>query len=89
MLTGRCAFLHPDGQQCRAWPCQESRYRFWHDPAQAEELADAQRLGGVRRRRERTLAGAYEFGGVRTIEDLVRVVEIVVFEPAAGSSCRP
>ena len=50
-----------------------------HDPERAEETAEARRLGGIRRRRERTLAGAYGLAGVRTVEDLLRVVEIAVF----------
>jgi hypothetical protein len=42
-------------------------------------MAEARKLGGIRRRRERTLAGAYGLAGVRTVEDLLRVVEIAVF----------
>jgi hypothetical protein len=55
---------------------RESRFCFWHDPAKADELADAQRLGGQRRRRERTLAVAYDFSGLGTIETIRRLLEI-------------
>jgi hypothetical protein len=70
----------PDGRLCRASAIRGERFCYMHDPERAEEAAEARRLGGIRRRRERTLAGAYELGGVRTIEDLMRVVEIVVFD---------
>ena len=70
----------PDGRLCRASAIRGERFCYMHDPERAEEAAEARRLGGIRRRRERTLAGASELGGVRTIEDLMRVVEIVVFD---------
>jgi hypothetical protein len=49
---------------------------FWHDPGRAEDLAEAQRLGGIRRKRERTLAVAYDFEGLGSIEAIRRLLEI-------------
>ena len=37
-------------------------------------------MGGLRRRREKTLAGAYDVNGLASIEDLRRIVEIVVLD---------
>jgi hypothetical protein len=31
---------------------------FWHAPGNEEEVAEARRLGGLRRRREKTVSGA-------------------------------
>jgi hypothetical protein len=39
-------------------------------------VADAQRLGGIRRRKERHLAVAYDFTGLGTIESIRRLFEI-------------
>jgi hypothetical protein len=69
-----------DGRLCRASAIRGQRFCYMHDPERAEDAAESRRLGGIRRRRERTLAGAYELAGVRTTEDLFRVVEIVVFD---------
>ena len=33
---------------------------FWHAPDKSDEAAKARRLGGLRRKRERTIAGAYD-----------------------------
>jgi hypothetical protein len=55
---------------------RDSPFCFWHDPGKAEELADAQRLGGMRRREERSLAVAYDFTGLGTIESIRRLFEI-------------
>ena len=52
---------------------------WWSRPARVARHRPCSFIG-IRRRRERTLAGAYELGGVRTIEDLVRITEIVVFD---------
>jgi hypothetical protein len=53
---------------------------YWHDPAHAEEAAQARKLGGQRRRRESTLAGAYDVEGLATIPQIRRVVEIATFD---------
>jgi len=53
---------------------------FWHSPEHAQEAAEARRLGGLRRRRKGTLAGAYEFDGLATTGDLRRVLEIAALD---------
>jgi hypothetical protein len=53
---------------------------FWHAPDHAEEAAAARKLGGQRRRRESTLAGAYELGPLDTIAGIRRILEIAVLD---------
>jgi hypothetical protein len=53
---------------------------FWHSPEHAVEAAEARRLGGLRRRRESTLAGAYEVDGLASVAELRRLLEIAAFE---------
>jgi hypothetical protein len=80
MVNRGCTFEMPDGQLCRASAIRGERFCYMHDPERVEEAAESRRLGGIRRRRERTVAGAYELAGVRTIDDLFRVVEIATFD---------
>lgn len=61
----------------------EKEFCFWHDPESADAAAEARRLGGQRRKREGALAGAFELESIRTIDDLVRVLEIALFETLA------
>ena len=75
-VTSHCAHLQPDGRPCRAYPVMDSRFCFWHEPAKAGDLADAQRLGGARRKRERTLAVAFDFTGLGSMESIRRLLEI-------------
>jgi len=80
MVTARCAGVTPEGRGCRAWPIRREPYCLWHSPEREEEAAEARRLGGLRRRREKTLAGAYDLTGLDTIPAIRRVVEIATFD---------
>src|SRR5437588_13118054 len=51
-----------------------------HDPANAEAMADARRLGGQRRKREATLAGVYDLSGLTSVEAVQRIIEIAVLD---------
>ena len=75
-----CAFRKSDGQSCRAAPLTNEEFCFWHSPNHAEEVADARRLGGLRRRREVAVAGAYEFNGLETVVDLRRLLDIAALD---------
>jgi len=51
-----------------------------HSPEHAEEVAEARRLGGLRRRREIAVTGAYEVGDLGSIGGIRRVLEIAVLD---------
>ena len=53
---------------------------FWHDPDRSDDLAEAQRLGGLRRKRERTVAAAYDFSGLGSVEAIRRILEIATLD---------
>jgi hypothetical protein len=61
-------------------PLRDSDYCLSHDPQHAEEAQEARRLGGLRRRRERTVSAAYDFEGLATVPDIRRIVEIAVVD---------
>ena len=75
-----CAFTKENGQPCRATKLRESDYCLMHSPEHAEEVAEARHLGGLRRRREVAVSGAYEFAGLRTVADIRRILEIGVLD---------
>jgi hypothetical protein len=43
-------------------------------------MTEARRLGGLRRRRERTVQAIYDFGGLTSIDQLRRVAEIAMLD---------
>jgi hypothetical protein len=51
-------------------------YCFWHHPEHAEEAAEARRLGGLRRRKEKITEGAYDFEGLESVTQIRRLLEI-------------
>ena len=73
-----CTFLMPDGRACRAGPQRDRPYCFSHDPERAEEAAEARRLGGLRRRKEGTIAVAYDLPGLDTVAGIRRLLDVVV-----------
>lgn len=58
----------------------DSDFCFWHSPDHTEEATEARRLGGLRRRRERAVAGAYEVDSLDTVAAIRRVIEIVTLD---------
>lgn len=80
----RCVELRGNGQPCGSAPMRDARYCFWHNPDTTEQAAEARRLGGLRRRREKAVAGAFDFEGLATVESIRRVLEIATID-ALGS----
>jgi hypothetical protein len=56
---------------------------FWHAPETAEEAAEARRLGGLHRRKKKSVAAVYGFGGLRTIADNQTLLETAAIETLA------
>ena len=73
-----CSARTKTGDRCGATPMREGDVCFWHDPEHADAAAEARRLGGLRRRKEGTIAGAYDFEGLGSVPEIRRLVEIVV-----------
>jgi hypothetical protein len=73
-----CAFVMPDGQPCQMAPQHDRPYCFTHDPERAADAAEARRLGGLRRRKEGTIAVAYDLPGLDTVVGIRRLLDIVV-----------
>ena len=76
----RCLHDHDDGRACGAPPLKRGDRCFWHAPDQSDDAAEARRLGGLRRKREKTIAGAYDLAGPGSIDAIQRVLEIAVLD---------
>ena len=73
-----CQALKENGRPCRAPALRAGSACFWHAPESREAAAEARRLGGLRRRREGAIGGAYALEGFRTGADLQRVLELAL-----------
>jgi hypothetical protein len=56
---------------------------FWHAPETADDAAEARRIGGLHRRKKRTIGAVYGFNGLRTVEDLQALLETLAIETLA------
>ena len=80
-VRGRaCQAVKDDGSRCEAAPLTDGEFCFWHSPEHVEEVAEAGRLGGLRRRREKTVAAAYDLEGLGSVEQIRRLLEIAALD---------
>ena len=75
-----CRANKKNGQPCSAPRLRNSEFCFWHSPEHAKDVVEAGRLGGLRRRREKAVSGAYDFDGLESIKDIRRVLEIAILD---------
>src|SRR5215210_1977732 len=75
-----CRARNAAGEPCRAPVLREHDTCFWHSEQYGSEAAEARRLGGIRRRREGALAGAYELDSLASTPDLRRLLEIAAYD---------
>ena len=83
MLGASCTHQMPSGRLCNATPMHDSPFCFWHAPATAEEAAEARRLGGLHRRKKKTVGAIFGFAGLRTVEDNLALLETATVETLA------
>jgi hypothetical protein len=77
-MLRQCIASNERGEPCRQPPLLGGEHCFWHDPDHQQEAAEARRLGGMRRRRESTIVGAFEVGDLASVEELRRLLQIAV-----------
>jgi hypothetical protein len=79
MVVG-CAGTKADGTPCRTRPLRGERHCLWHSPDHTEEAAEARRLGGLRRKRERTVALAYDLEPLDSVASIRRLLDIAAVD---------
>lgn len=75
-----CREHNASGAPCQATPLREQNVCFWHSEEHSAEAAEARRLGGLRRRREGALAGAYDLDGLGSTQELRRLLEVAAYD---------
>jgi len=83
MVSPSCSFEMPDGLRCRAPALRGKALCYWHDPDKADEAAEARRIGGLHRRKAKSVATIYDFSGLRTVEGAQRLLETAAIETLA------
>jgi hypothetical protein len=78
-----CQANNEKGERCGAAPVRDSDFCVFHDPEHAEAVQEARRIGGLRRRKEATVAVAYDFEGLESIPQIRRMVEVAALDALA------
>ncbi len=79
-LVRTCSYQKRDGEQCRAAPLRDQGRCFWHSRTTAREAAEARRLGGLRRKREGTVTGAYDLEALESVPQIRRLLAIATVD---------
>jgi hypothetical protein len=79
-MMRHCLGVLRNGQPCRAAPRVAGSFCFMHDPDRATEAKEARKLGGLRRRREIRLTGAFDVDGLDTVDGIRRLLEIAAID---------
>ena len=79
-MRRQCQAAGTDGRPCRAAPLVDGVLCFFHAPETAPEAAEARRVGGLRRRREKTVEVLYGLDGLDGVTRLGRVLDLVIHE---------
>lgn len=80
MASRTCKAKTEGGQPCRAPPLSDVDFCLMHDPEHAEEMKEARRLGGLRRRREKAVSGAYDIEELENVGQVRRLLVIAVMD---------
>lgn len=83
MTARACNARKDDGSPCGSPPLRDGEFCLWHDPEHADEVAEARRLGGLRRRKERITEGAYHFQGLESVSQIRRLLEVAAVDSLA------
>ena len=80
VILRQCAFVLGSGETCRMHPLQNSEFCWAHSPDRKKDVQEARRLGGLQRKRESTISGAYQFESLNSVEGIRRIVLIAVLD---------
>ncbi len=83
MARRQCSYVKTDGQPCHSPPLKDGDSCLMHSPDRAQEMAEARRLGGLRRRREKVVSGTYDFQGLGSISQIRRLIEVAAVDTLA------
>jgi hypothetical protein len=79
-LNRTCSAITEGGERCRQAPLKGGDLCFWHHPEHQEAAAEARRLGGLRRKREKAIEGAYDVEGLESVPQIRRVLLIAILD---------
>jgi hypothetical protein len=75
-----CSHRRANGEPCGSPPLRDKELCLFHDPEQADVVAEGRRLGGSQRKKEAAVSVAFDYEGNATVEQITRIVDIAITE---------
>jgi hypothetical protein len=75
-----CSHRNANGEPCGSPPLRNKAICLFHDPDQADVVAEGRRLGGSQRKKEATISVIFDYEGSGNVEQISRLVDIAISE---------
>lgn len=78
-----CQFVKDTGQPCRAPALLDEEFCWFHSPNHTEEVAEARRVGGQKRRHQKAVVEIFDFRGLGTVPDIQQLLDSICIDTLA------
>jgi hypothetical protein len=85
----RCQFVKDTGEPCRAPALLDEEFCWFHSPNHTEEVAEARRVGGQKRRHQKAVVEIFDFHGLGTVPDIQQLLSSVCIDTLALDNSVP
>ena len=85
----RCHCVKDTGEPCRAPALSGEEFCLFHSPNHTEEVAEARRVGGQKRRQQKAVLEIFDFHGLGTVADIQHLLDSVCIDTLALPSSVP
>ena len=79
----RCHCVKDTGEPCRAPALSGEEFCLFHSPDHTEEVAEARRVGGQKRRQQKAVLEIFDFHGLGTVSDIQHLLDSVCIDTLA------
>jgi len=79
----RCHCVKDTGEPCRAPALSGEEFCLFHSPNHTEEVAEARRVGGQKRRQQKAVLEIFDFHGLETVSDIQHLLNSVCIDTLA------
>ena len=85
----RCHCVKDTGEPCRAPALSGEEFCLFHSPNHTEEVAEARRVGGQKRRQQKAVLEIFDFHGLGTVSDIQHLLNGVYIDTLALPNSLP
>ena len=84
-----CQSLKDNGQPCGASALSDEEFCLFHSPNHTEEVAEARRVGGQKRRQQKAVVEIFDFHGLGTVPHIQQLLDSICIDTLALENSVP